>query len=118
MQLQRLDNMLAAEGVSTLDSRGNPINTAAVALAVPVSGQVSPSEGVIENSDYKAKLSQIRNVYHNEYEKYNQASITTIVDVITVFHYCHLCSLLFVVVVYCRANISRVLSFGQCDRCC
>ena len=76
MQLERLDNMLCAEGVSSpVEGASHPMNGSSMALAVPVSGQASPSEGVIENSDYKAKLSQIRSVYHNEYEKYNQVSL-------------------------------------------
>jgi len=54
-QLLRLDNMLIAEGVA---GKGNaPIAT-------------NP-EVTIQNSEYKAKLVQIRTMYHEELEKYD-----------------------------------------------
>jgi len=56
-QLMRLDNMLVAEGVA------GPDKSAAIA---------SSPETAIEHSDYKAKLSQIRTIYHQELEKYDQ----------------------------------------------
>ncbi len=62
-QLMRLDNMLIAEGVAGPDKGG-----AATAPPTPLS---SP-ETSIEHSDYKAKLSQIRTIYHQELEKYDQ----------------------------------------------
>ncbi|XP_009988103.1 PREDICTED: pre-B-cell leukemia transcription factor 3-like, partial [Tauraco erythrolophus] len=49
-QLMRLDNMLLAEG--------------------PASG--GSSDNSIEHSDYRAKLTQIRQIYHTELEKYEQ----------------------------------------------
>uniref|UniRef100_A0A671PJD7 Pre-B-cell leukemia transcription factor 1-like n=1 Tax=Sinocyclocheilus anshuiensis TaxID=1608454 RepID=A0A671PJD7_9TELE len=52
-QLMRLDNMLLAEGVSGPE-KGGPDNSA-------------------EHSDYRAKLTQIRQIYHTELEKYEQA---------------------------------------------
>merc|ERR1719499_1298199 len=55
-QLMRLDNMLIAEGVAGPDKDGG-------ATGHPTS---------IEHSDYKAKLGQIRNIYHQELEKYDQ----------------------------------------------
>merc|ERR1711892_1079804 len=54
-QLMRLDNMLVAEGVAGPDKSGS-----ATAPPTPLS---SP-ETSIEHSDYKAKLSQIRTIYH------------------------------------------------------
>ena len=61
----RLDNMLIAEGVAGPDKGGS-----ATAPPTPLS---SP-ETSIEHSDYKAKLSQIRTIYHQELEKYDQVA--------------------------------------------
>lgn len=55
-QLVRLDNMLTAEGVS------GPVKE----------GVVSPGADAAEHSDYKAKLHQIRGIYEQELEKYQQ----------------------------------------------
>lgn len=60
-QLMRLDNMLLAEGVAGNDKNGS---TAVAAAAV--------HDSQIENADYKMKLSQIRQIYHTELEKYEQ----------------------------------------------
>jgi len=62
-QLMRLDNMLIAEGVAGPDKDGGATGSPA---SLP-----SP-ETSIEHSDYKAKLCQIRNIYHAELEKYDQ----------------------------------------------
>merc|ERR1719499_2432676 len=59
----RLDNMLIAEGVAGPDKGGS-------ATAPPT--PAFSSETSIEHSDYKAKLCQIRNIYHTELEKYDQ----------------------------------------------
>ncbi|XP_065067878.1 pre-B-cell leukemia transcription factor 1-like isoform X2 [Rhopilema esculentum] len=61
-QLMRLDNMLLAEGVAGPDKSGN----AALAAAAVHDSQ-------IENTEYKQKLAQIRQIYHTELEKYEQA---------------------------------------------
>ncbi|XP_032906807.1 pre-B-cell leukemia transcription factor 3-like isoform X2 [Amblyraja radiata] len=68
-QLMRLDNMLLAEGVSGPEKGGG---SAAAAAAAAASGG-SPNESSIEHSDYRAKLTQIRQIYHSELEKYEQA---------------------------------------------
>uniref|UniRef100_UPI00398F4F8E pre-B-cell leukemia transcription factor 4 isoform X1 n=2 Tax=Pristiophorus japonicus TaxID=55135 RepID=UPI00398F4F8E len=68
-QLMRLDNMLLAEGVSGPEKGGG---SAAAAAAAAASGG-SPNENSIEHSDYRAKLTQIRQIYHSELEKYEQA---------------------------------------------
>ncbi|XP_060711268.1 pre-B-cell leukemia transcription factor 4 isoform X1 [Hemiscyllium ocellatum] len=68
-QLMRLDNMLLAEGVSGPEKGGG---SAAAAAAAAASGG-SPSDNSIEHSDYRAKLTQIRQIYHSELEKYEQA---------------------------------------------
>ena len=60
-QLMRLDNMLLAEGVAGPDKSGN----AAMAAAAVHDSQ-------IENTEYKQKLAQIRQIYHTELEKYEQ----------------------------------------------
>ncbi|XP_006147214.1 pre-B-cell leukemia transcription factor 4 [Tupaia chinensis] len=69
-QLMRLDNMLLAEGVSRPEKkgRGGPV---VVAGAATPGG--CPNDNSIEHSDYRAKLSQIRQIYHSELEKYEQA---------------------------------------------
>lgn len=66
-QLLRLDNMLLAEGVSRPEKRGR--GAAAGATATPGG---CPNDNSIEHSDYRAKLSQIRQIYHSELEKYEQ----------------------------------------------
>ncbi|XP_048377948.1 pre-B-cell leukemia transcription factor 4 isoform X10 [Stegostoma tigrinum] len=68
-QLMRLDNMLLAEGVSGPEKGGG---SAAAAAAAAASGG-SPNDNSIEHSDYRAKLTQIRQIYHSELEKYEQA---------------------------------------------
>lgn len=67
-QLMRLDNMLLAEGVAGTDKTGSITNAAAAV-----------HDSQIENTDYKLKLSQIRQIYHTELEKYEQvcAEFTT-----------------------------------------
>ncbi|XP_071259490.1 pre-B-cell leukemia transcription factor 3b isoform X6 [Salvelinus alpinus] len=66
-QLMRLDNMLLAEGVSGPEKGGG---SAAAAAAAAASG--GASDNSIEHSDYRAKLTQIRQIYHTELEKYEQ----------------------------------------------
>merc|ERR1719339_614225 len=56
-QLMRLDNMLIAEGVAGPE-KGGGANAALSASAA------SASETTIEHSDYRAKLGQIRTIYH------------------------------------------------------
>ncbi|XP_073808015.1 pre-B-cell leukemia transcription factor 1 isoform X4 [Danio rerio] len=67
-QLMRLDNMLLAEGVSGPEKGSGAAAVAAATAAVGVGADNS-----IEHSDYRAKLSQIRQIYHTELEKYEQA---------------------------------------------
>ncbi|CAH6779695.1 Pbx4 [Phodopus roborovskii] len=67
-QLLRLDSMLLAEGVSRPEKRG--LGAAAGTTATPGG---CPNDNSIEHSDYRAKLSQIRQIYHSELEKYEQA---------------------------------------------
>ncbi|KAM6921708.1 pre-B-cell leukemia transcription factor 1-like isoform 2-T2 [Xenentodon cancila] len=69
-QLMRLDNMLLAEGVSGPEKGGSSV--AAVAAAAAASGAAG-ADNSAEHSDYRAKLSQIRQIYHTELEKYEQA---------------------------------------------
>ncbi|XP_029928098.1 pre-B-cell leukemia transcription factor 1-like isoform X3 [Myripristis murdjan] len=72
-QIMRLDNMLLAEGVSGPEKGG--ASAAAAAVAAAAGG--SPSDGSIEHSDYRAKLAQIRQIYHAELEKYEQIHTST-----------------------------------------
>lgn len=66
-QLMRLDNMLVAEGIMGADS---VLSSGPDKAASPSS--VQDSSTAIEHSDYKAKLSQIRAIYQQEVEKYDQ----------------------------------------------
>lgn len=68
-QLMRLDNMLLAEGVAGPEKGGG--SAAAAAAAVASGGTADNS---IEHSDYRAKLTQIRQIYHTELEKYEQVN--------------------------------------------
>ena len=68
-QLMRLDNMLIAEGVAGPEKGGG--SSAANAASQAVSGGTN-AENAIEHSDYRAKLAQIRQIYHTELEKYEQ----------------------------------------------
>ncbi|NXW51302.1 PBX3 factor, partial [Nyctiprogne leucopyga] len=70
-QLMRLDNMLLAEGVSGPEKRGRGGGGGPMAVAATSGG--CPNDNSIEHSDYRAKLSQIRQIYHSELEKYEQA---------------------------------------------
>merc|ERR1719383_1700288 len=70
-QLMRLDNMLIAEGVSGPEKGGGAGAAANASAAASQSGSMSDS--AIEHSDYRAKLAQIRQIYHQELEKYEQA---------------------------------------------
>lgn len=69
----RLDNMLLAEGVAGPEKGGG---SAAAAAAAAASGGAG-SDNSVEHSDYRAKLSQIRQIYHTELEKYEQVSAAT-----------------------------------------
>ncbi|XP_019497357.1 PREDICTED: pre-B-cell leukemia transcription factor 4 isoform X2 [Hipposideros armiger] len=69
-QLMRLDNMLLAEGVSRPEKRGRGGPAVAAGTATPGG---CPNDNSLEHSDYRAKLSQIRQIYHSELEKYEQA---------------------------------------------
>lgn len=71
-QLMRLDNMLLAEGVAGPEKGGG---SAAAAAAAAASGGAG-SDNSVEHSDYRAKLSQIRQIYHTELEKYEQVPVT------------------------------------------
>lgn len=72
-QLMRLDNMLLAEGVSGPEKGGG---SAAAAAAAAASGAAA-ADNSAEHSDYRAKLTQIRQIYHTELEKYEQVRLHT-----------------------------------------
>lgn len=69
----RLDNMLIAEGVAGPE-KGGGATAAQQAAAAAAAG--TGGENAIEHSDYRAKLAQIRTIYHQELEKYEQVSHT------------------------------------------
>ncbi|NXR66756.1 PBX3 factor, partial [Rhadina sibilatrix] len=84
-QLMRLDNMLLAEGVAGPDRAGKLRERPGKGGEGPGKGEEGPGKvGVgtpggcphdhgIEHSDYRAKLAQIRQIFHSELEKYDQA---------------------------------------------
>ena len=63
--------MLIAEGVAGPE-KGGGSSAAANATAAASGGQ---PDSAIEHSDYRAKLAQIRQIYHTELEKYEQVKI-------------------------------------------
>lgn len=67
----RLDNMLIAEGVAGPE-KGGGAGAAASASAAAAAGPPGQPDNAIEHSDYRAKLAQIRQIYHQELEKYEQ----------------------------------------------
>jgi pre-B-cell leukemia transcription factor 1 len=66
----RLDNMLIAEGVAGPEKGGGA--GAAASASAAASGGPGQPDNAIEHSDYRAKLAQIRQIYHQELEKYEQ----------------------------------------------
>merc|ERR1711962_1726259 len=62
----RLDNMLIAEGVAGPEKGGG------AGAAANASAAAGAGVSAIEHSDYRAKLSQIRQIYNQELEKYEQ----------------------------------------------
>ncbi|XP_074519926.1 pre-B-cell leukemia transcription factor 1-like isoform X2 [Halichoeres trimaculatus] len=68
-QIMRLDNMLLAEGVAGLEKGG----ASAAAAAATLAAGVSPNDGSLQHGEYREKLAQIRQMYHAELEKYEQA---------------------------------------------
>ncbi|XP_032127134.1 pre-B-cell leukemia transcription factor 4, partial [Sapajus apella] len=69
-QLLRLGDMLLAEGVCRPEKTGRGGAVAGAGTATPGG---CPNDNSIEHSDYRARLSQIRQIYHSELEKYEQA---------------------------------------------
>lgn len=74
-QLMRLDNMLLAEGVAGPEKGGG---SAAAAAAAAATGGIG-ADNSAEHSDYRAKLTQIRQIYHTELEKYEQVGRRNII---------------------------------------
>lgn len=76
-QIARLDNMLLAEGVSGPERSGmNQAGGDSLPLSPATassSAAASADSMALEHSDYRQKLAQIREVYHNELEKYERA---------------------------------------------
>lgn len=70
----RLDNMLIAEGVAGPE-KGGGAGAAASASAAAAAGPPGQPDNAIEHSDYRAKLAQIRQIYHQELEKYEQVCV-------------------------------------------
>lgn len=63
--------MLIAEGVAGPEKGGGSSAAASATAAAASGGQ---PESAIEHSDYRAKLAQIRQIYHTELEKYEQVN--------------------------------------------
>ncbi|CAF5055473.1 unnamed protein product, partial [Rotaria sp. Silwood1] len=69
-QLMRLDNMLLAEGIAGPERLGGSSSSSVANANAAASIN---DESALEHGDYRAKLSQIRQLYHTELEKYEQA---------------------------------------------
>lgn len=82
-QLMRLDNMLIAEGVAGPEKGGGA--GAAASASAAASGGPGQPDNAIEHSDYRAKLAQIRQIYHQELEKYEQVTMRQ--NLLTFLHY-------------------------------
>ena len=67
-QLMRLDNMLLAEGIAGPERLGGS-STSSSAASANAAASIN-DESALEHGDYRAKLSQIRQLYHSELEKY------------------------------------------------
>lgn len=86
--------MLIAEGVAGPEKGGG----AGAAASASAAASAGPGQGdnAIEHSDYRAKLAQIRQIYHQELEKYEQASIPSLQQHETLVPYfelyCGICS--------------------------
>jgi len=65
--------MLIAEGVAGPEKGGGA--GAAASAAAAASGGPGQPDNAIEHSDYRAKLAQIRAIYHQELEKYEQVRL-------------------------------------------
>ena len=65
-QLMRLDNMLLAEGIAGPERIGGSSASVANANAAASIGD----ESALEHGDYRAKLAQIRQLYHTELGQY------------------------------------------------
>jgi hypothetical protein len=63
-QIARLDNMLVAEGVAGPERANNVVQQC---------NSQNSDAMALEHSDYRQKLTQIRQVYHTEMEKYEKA---------------------------------------------
>ncbi|XP_058496863.1 pre-B-cell leukemia transcription factor 1-like isoform X3 [Solea solea] len=75
-QVMRLDNMLIAEGVAGPEKSGASAvaaATAAVFAAAAAAAGGTPDDEDAEQADYREKLAQIRQIYHAELDKYEQA---------------------------------------------
>lgn len=83
--------MLIAEGVAGPEKGGG--SAAAAAAAAASGGGLGQQENAIEHSDYRAKLAQIRQIYHTELEKYEQVCICLYVCVYVCIyiHCCNVC---------------------------
>lgn len=81
-QLMRLDNMLIAEGVAGPE-KGGGAGAAASASAAAAAGPPGQPDNAIEHSDYRAKLAQIRQIYHQELEKYEQVCVKEYISLTT-----------------------------------
>lgn len=67
----RLDNMLIAEGIAGPERTGSSTSAASANAAASIN-----DDSALEHGDYRAKLSQIRQLYHSELEKYVSRSVS------------------------------------------
>ncbi|GAV08690.1 hypothetical protein RvY_18347 [Ramazzottius varieornatus] len=76
-QLMRLDNMLIAEGIAGAEKNASGGALGSAVAASAASASTSPDGdfpcSTMEHHEYRAKLAQIRTIYHQELEKYEKA---------------------------------------------
>lgn len=71
--------MLIAEGVAGPEKGGGPSAASAAAQVVAGGSAAVAAENAIEHADYRAKLAQIRQIYHAELDKYEQVITAAVV---------------------------------------
>jgi pre-B-cell leukemia transcription factor 1 len=64
----RLDNMLLAEGIAGPERLGNSSSSSSSSAAS--AALALNDESALDHGDYRAKLTQIRQLYHSELDKY------------------------------------------------
>lgn len=73
----RLDNMLIAEGIAGPERTSGSTSAASANAAASIN-----DDAALEHGDYRAKLTQIRQLYHSELEKYVKKTLKSSIRLI------------------------------------